>query len=120
MIPTELVSIARAQGVVFTCANCLNFWRAQESGVGACSKLTPTPCSGPLKGNDYPHYEGVLAGHLHNACFVCGDKPTGVLKPKNGQLVGVCEKHKEALFDFSGSERGRPETADSLEVEERD
>lgn len=120
MIPKELIAHARARGVVFTCATCLNFWRAESQGLSACRPLLPGACAGPLSGSDYPHYDGVLKGHLHNACFVCGDKPTGVLRPKNGQLIGVCEKHKEALFDFSGAVDGRPETADSLEVEERE
>lgn len=119
MIPPELVAHARAQGVVFNCAMCLNFWRAQERKLSGCDKITPSPCAGPLKGRDYPHYDGVLKSGLHNVCFVCGDKPTGVLRPKGGQMIGVCEKHKEALFDFSGAVNGRPETAESLEVEER-
>jgi hypothetical protein len=120
MISPDKIAHARAQGVVFTCATCEKFWRAVDMGLNECRPLTPTPCSGPLKGRDYPHYEGVLSGNLHHACFVCGDKPTGALRPKGGQLIGVCEKHKEALFDFSGKVDGRPETADKLEVEERD
>ena len=120
MIPPELVAHARAQGVVFTCAMCVNFWRAQAAGLSECRPLLPGPCSGPLRGRDYPHYEGPLKGHLHNACFVCGEKPTGVLRPKDGQFIGVCDKHKEALFDFSGAVDGRPKSADALKVEEVD
>ena len=115
----DSVERARAEGVVFTCAMCINFWRARASGAHECAAITPTPCAGPLRGKDYPHYEGVLKGHLHNACFVCGAPPVGVLKPKDGQLIGVCERHRESLFDFSGAVDGRPETADALKVESK-
>lgn len=80
----------------------------------------PSKCAGPLSGLDYPHYDGILKGNLHSVCFVCGEPATGALRPKGGQLIGVCDKHKEALFDFSGAVDGRPETAESLQVEEKD
>ena len=120
MIPPELVAHARAQGVVFTCAMCVNFWKARAAGLDECRSLLPGACSGPLRGSDYPHYDGVLKGHLHNACFVCGAPPQGVLKPKGGQYIGACNKHKEALFDYSGAVDGPPETADALKVDEVD
>ena len=34
-------------------------------------------------------------------------------------MIGVCNKHKDALFDFSGEIDGRPDTADGLKVEEK-
>ena len=79
----------------------------------------PSPCAGPLRGMSYPHYDGILNDNLHSVCFVCGDQAQGVLRTKDGVMVGVCNKHKEALFDFSGSEDGRPDTADNLKVEEK-
>lgn len=119
MIPVELVKKATDSGVVFTCAMCLNFWRAKASNLNECRPLLSSECSGPLRGKGYPHYDGVLKGHLHTACFVCGCKPDGVLKTHDGVMVGICNKHRDALFDFSGPVDGRPETADSLKVEEK-
>lgn len=118
MIPVELVKKATDSGVVFTCAMCLNFWRGQANGLSECRSLLPSPCAGPLRGMGYPHYDGELKGNLHAVCFVCGEQANGVLKTKDGVMVGVCDKHKDALFDFSGPVDGRPDSADDLEVEE--
>lgn len=118
MIPAELVKHALKNQVVFTCAMCKNFWKAQSLGLNECGKLLPSRCAGPLKGLAYPHYDGELKNNLHSACFVCGSQPNGVLRVKSGEMIGVCEKHKEALFDFSGAVDGRPDTADKLKVEE--
>jgi len=119
MIPAELVKRATSSGVLFTCAMCKNFWRARSQGLDECRTITGKNCAGPLRGLSYPEYDGELKNHLHTVCFVCGAKPDGVLKTKDGKLIGVCKKHKEALFDFSGAVDGRPETADSLQVEEK-
>tara|TARA_Y100000310_G_C20683507_1_gene817527 strand:+ start:659 stop:1027 length:369 start_codon:yes stop_codon:yes gene_type:complete len=119
MIPKEAVNSAVDNGVVFTCAMCTHFWMARGLGLDECRTLTRGPCAGPLKGMGYPYYQGALEGNLHSVCFICGGQPNGVLKTREGVMVGVCEKHREALFDFSGEVNGRPKTADSLEVEER-
>lgn len=119
MIPAELVNRAVKSGVVFTCAMCKNFWRSQALGLEECRKLIPGPCAGPLKGLAYPYYDGDLKNCHHSVCFVCGSKADGVLKVKTGEMIGVCNKHKDALFDFSGEIDGRPDTADGLKVEEK-
>jgi len=105
----DRIQIAVHNGVSFICANCDKYWWGQARGLDTCKAgFEGKECSGIGKFKDFPEYEGVLKGHFHQYCFVCGKKPDFLIEiPIGNGLVrnfGVCEKDRHILFDFRLSE----------------
>lgn len=98
----EKVRLAMAEGVGFVCANCKNYWKSEDSGMGVCdAAVRGKQCGGPMVGLAFPEYDGPLGGYVSKFCFVCGDKSRYAARGKCGNTVGVCAEHTKVLKEFS-------------------
>ena len=107
MITPEMVIAEMKKEVGFVCATCLNYWWSKDRNLVGCKPFHEgKTCSGPLGGNHFPEYKGVLSGKLHKVCFVCGMESELALEmPMKGvslvRNIGVCKQHVKMLEDYS-------------------
>ena len=112
---------ARQMGFSFVCSLCTNLHKMFDCKLNSCSEVAQVGnCSGPLRGNDFPSYNGPLrdgqADYMGKFCFVCGtEKIDGVVKTAGQKVFGICKEHKD-IFTFS-SENERPPRLNEIRVE---
>lgn len=108
LTPSRLVW-ARNNGVSFVCSLCENFWRGIDNHQDGCLKvIAPKSCSGPMNGQSFPEYKGVLTPEsMAQHCFVCGDRCSNgvVISQDYTSIIGVCEKHVGMLSSYSVGEK---------------
>lgn len=97
VIAPEKVRLVVANGLSFTCAMCLKYWRAHDRSGVAVSEFVSCDgidCGGPIVGKSFPEYEGPLtADFMASHCFRCGDPATKIAVVNGGRHVGVCQRH---------------------------
>ena len=109
-LTTEQVHAERQKGYAWTCCVCVKLHQARDAGHedGCMALLTGKVCGSPLRGHDFPEYEGPLSVlDLLKFCFVCGDATTEAVRVKGASRhVGVCGKCKGMLQTHIKAEEG--------------
>lgn len=90
------------QPLLWICRMCLKCARAYEDArdnnkpFNGCGRYD---CGSPLRGLDFPHYEGpLLSGSLAlaNYCFICGNQSNATISVNNSlRRLGMCKYHLE-------------------------
>jgi len=84
------------KGLSAVCATCNHWWHGKSVGLDGCGKS----CSGPISGDNFPEYEGILPD-LVRFCFVCGrDSFYALQVGQKRKRVGVCEAHIHHLNEL--------------------
>jgi len=92
------MALVRAKGVCFLCSTCQHWYEGEDAGLlddmgePRCSR---PKCVGPIWGDSFPEYIGVIEGYKHKFCYLCGANSTHYLWA-NGQennKIGLCEAH---------------------------
>lgn len=100
MIAPEAALAESARGYPFACCSCVKLHQARALGHkdGCMALLRGENCGSPLRGNDFPLYEGPLGNPFPvGICFVCGKPSEELVRTKRKPLakpVGVCGAHR--------------------------
>lgn len=123
MLDPLRIAQARADGVCFLCSMCEHWHEGRDQRLiddmeePRCSILN---CCGPVWGGYFENYKGPLEGNLRSWCYLCGDKSTHVVVPKQAmaEKVGICAVCAEKIKRFTARET-KPGTVSLVIAEHR-
>lgn len=118
----EQIAYAMGCGLSYTCAMCSRWWRQRAADFpadrGCEAAVRGEHCAGPMRGSDFPLYEGVMTPAFRKTvCYRCGEPSTAGLRIKGSLLIlGVCSVHLSDMALWRPS-KGEYKTPKENEVE---
>lgn len=95
-----------ANGYNIFCATCVNLYQGREKGVNGCVEALNNECSGPLKVDTFPKYDGLIPRErFDEICLLCGDPDiTLQVIVKGKHEFSLCHNDRKALEVLIGKD----------------